>query len=139
MTHCSTSKTGPVQGPTPDQPPLSGRGEVVSGSLLYHPIMTYGLFGKFTAPAGNRDELVGHLLQAAKLLERNAACIHYAVGTTEEPEGVWVWEAWTDKAAHDASVDDEDVRELIQKARPLIAGISHQTELTIHGGKGVDG
>ncbi len=85
-----------------------------------------------------RLELVGHLLQAAKLLEPNPACIHYVVGTSDEPEAVWILEAWTDKTAHDASLGGEDVRQLIGKARPLVAGMSDQTELTIHGGKGVD-
>ncbi len=99
--------------------------------------MTYGLLGKFTARPGKRDELVGCLLQAAKLLEGNDACFHYVVGTTEEPEAVWASEAWTDKAAHDASLEAEDIRQLVEKARPLIANVSDHTELTIHGGKGV--
>ena len=42
-----------------------------------------------------------------------------------------------DKDAHDASLEPEDVRVLIQQARPLIAGMSDQTELTVHGGEGL--
>jgi quinol monooxygenase YgiN len=99
--------------------------------------MTYGLFGKFTAQAGKRDELVDDLLQAAELLQRNPGCIHYVVSTSQEPEAVWVSEVWTDQAAHDASLEPEDIRALIQQARPLIAGMSERTELTVHGGKGL--
>jgi len=99
--------------------------------------MTYGLFGKFLAQPGTRDELVGHLLQAAHLLERNDGCLHYVVSTSDEPEAVWVSEVWTDQAAHDASLEPADVRALIQRARPLIAGMSDQTHLTVHGGKGL--
>lgn len=57
--------------------------------------MTYGLFGKFSAQPGRRDDLVTYLLQAAKLLERNSNCIHYIVSTSDEPEAVWVCEVWT--------------------------------------------
>lgn len=89
-----------------------------------------------TARPGKRDELVGCLLQAAKLLERNDACIYYVVGTTEEPDAVWLRKP-TDNVPHDASLEAEDIRQLVEKARPLIANVSAHTELTIHGGKGV--
>ena len=101
--------------------------------------MTYGLFGKFSAQPGRRDDLVGYLLQAGKLLERNDDCIHYTVSTSDEPEAVWVFEVWTDEAAHDASLEPEDIRALIEEARPLIAGMSDQTQLTVHGGRGLPG
>jgi quinol monooxygenase YgiN len=105
----------------------------------YVPGMTYGLFGKFSAQPGKRDDLVGYLLRAAKLLERDPACVQYIVGTSEEPDAVWVSEIWTDEAAHDASLEPEDIQALIQEARPLIAGMSDQTRLTVHGGKGLPG
>jgi quinol monooxygenase YgiN len=101
--------------------------------------MSYGLFGKFLAKPGTRDELVEHLLHAAVLLERDPGCLHYVVSTSDEPDAVWVSEVWTDKAAHDASLEPEDVRAFIEKVRPLIAGISDQTQLTVHGGKGLTG
>lgn len=99
--------------------------------------MTYGLFGKLAAQPGRRDDLIGYLLQAAKLLERNRDCVHYVVSSSDEPEAVWVSEVWTDEAAHDASLEPEDIRALIQEARPLIAGMSDQTRLNVHGGKGL--
>lgn len=99
--------------------------------------MTYGLVGKFSAQPGKRDELVGYLLQAAKLLERNPRCLHYIVSTSDEPQAVWVSEVWTDKDAHDGSLEPADIQALIQRARPLIAGTADQTQLTVHGGKGL--
>jgi quinol monooxygenase YgiN len=99
--------------------------------------MTYGVFGKLSAQPGRRDDLVTYLLQAAKLLERNSGCIQYLVSTSDEPEAVWVCEVWTNAAAHDASLEPEDIQALIQKARPLIAGMSDQTQLTVQGGKGL--
>jgi quinol monooxygenase YgiN len=98
--------------------------------------MTYGLFGSFSAAPGTRDELVGHLLHAAELLADNEDCLLYLVATTESPDEVTVTEAWTDEAAHDASLDDEATRDLIAKARPLIVGMA-QTRLTFSGGKGL--
>ncbi len=99
--------------------------------------MTYGLFGRFSAQAGKRDELVQHLLEAAALLEGNPGCIHYVVSTSDEPDAVWVCEVWRDKEAHDRSLEPEEIRALIQRARPLIAGMSDRTELVVHGGKGL--
>ena len=98
---------------------------------------TYGLIGKFSSQHGKRDELVGYLLRAAELLERNPDCIHYIVSTTDEPGAVWVSEVWTDEAAHGASLEPPDIRALIHEARPLIAGMSDRTQLTVHGGKGL--
>ena len=99
--------------------------------------MTYGLFGKFSAQPGKRDELVQYLLQAAALLERDPGCVHYVVSTSDEPDAVWVSELWSNKGAHDASLEPEEIRAVIQQARPLIAGMSDRTELAVHGGKGV--
>jgi quinol monooxygenase YgiN len=99
--------------------------------------MNYGFFGKFSVQPDRRDDLVNYLLRAAKLLEGNPGCIHYIVSTSEEPEAVWVSEVWTSVAAHDASLEPEDIQALIQEARPLITGMSDQTQLTVHGGKGL--
>lgn len=99
--------------------------------------MTYGLFGNFTAQPEKRDALVSYLLRAAELLERDPGCIQYIVSTSNEPDAVYVSELWTDQAAHDASLEPEDIRTLIQEARPLIAGMSEQIHLTVHGGKGL--
>lgn len=73
------------------------------------------------------------------MLERNPNCIHYIIGTSDEPEAVWVYEVWTNVASHDASLEPEDIQALIQKARPLITGMSDQTQLAVHGGKGLPG
>ncbi len=99
--------------------------------------MTYGLFGNFTAQPGKRDALVGYLLEAAELLEPNPGCIQYIVSTSNESDAVYVSEIWTDQIAHDASLEPENIRALIEEARPLIVEMSDQTLLTVHGGKGL--
>lgn len=99
--------------------------------------MTYGIVGKFSAESGRRDQLLEHLLRAAELLEANPDCIHYVVSTAEDPDAVWVSEVWTDRFAHEASLEHKDIRALIERARPLIAGVSDRVELTVCGGKGL--
>lgn len=99
--------------------------------------MGYGLFGAILAEPGKREELVGHLLQAAGLLEPHPGCIHYVVGTSEHPDAVWVSEAWTDQEAHDGALASDDIRALVQQAQLLIAGVTDQTHFTIKGGKGL--
>lgn len=100
--------------------------------------MKYGLFGKFVAQEGKRDQLIDILLQAAELLQRNDECIEYIVGTSEQPNEVWVSELWTSKEAHDSSLDPEDIRALVMSARPYIANMPEGTEYYPLGGKGIE-
>lgn len=101
--------------------------------------MAYGLFGSFTAAPGRRDELADYLLRAAELMRANPSCLLYLVASTDRADEVAVTEVWTDEAAHDASLQDAGVPELIAEARPVIAGMSGQTRLTVLGGKGPSG
>lgn len=98
--------------------------------------MTVGLFGTFLAGEGQRDELVGQLLRATAFLHDDPACLQYVVGTHGERE-VSIFELWDDEAAHDSSLEREDIRRIINVARPLIATMSSQTRLEVHGGKGM--
>ena len=97
----------------------------------------YGLHGKFTAKSGHRDELASILLQAAEALGNNPDCLNYIIGVTPDADTIWVSEVWTTKAAHDASLEPADIRQLITQAMPLIASMSDQLELQVLGGKGV--
>ena len=54
-----------------------------------------------------------------------------------EEDAVWMTEVWDDEAAHEASLQDPAVREVIGRGRELIASISDQTRLRPVGGKGV--
>ena len=97
----------------------------------------YGLFGSFRAVSGRRQDLVVHLLRAAQLMRANPDCLLYVVATTEQPDEVAVVEVWTSEGAHGASLADEGVPELIAQARPVIAGMTGQTRLSVRGGKGL--
>jgi len=98
----------------------------------------FGLQGKLIAQPGRRDELAALLLEAAAALESMPECLLYAVSVSEDdPDGVWVVEAWTDAAAHQASLTTEATKRLIERGRPLIAGFAEQRRLTTLGGKGL--
>jgi quinol monooxygenase YgiN len=97
--------------------------------------MTYGLFTTFVAVGGVRDELTRHLLDAATMLSDDPTCLQYLVSTSGEV-GVCIFEIWRDEAAHDESLLRNDVRAIIDVARPLIASVGSQVRLEVAGGKG---
>jgi quinol monooxygenase YgiN len=99
----------------------------------------FGLHGRLLAQRGQGDELEAILLEAARALESNDECLLYVVSRQPDaPEAVWVTEAWRSGEAHRASLEDEDVRALIQRAMPIIADLPERTvELRPIGGKGL--
>lgn len=100
----------------------------------------FGLFGKLVAAEGRRDELAGHLLEAAQMLGDAQGCKIYLVNiSADDANAIWVTEVWKTEADHAASLQRADVRALIAKARPLIAGGGDRFKLTVLGGKGLEG
>ncbi|MGH9764530.1 MAG: putative quinol monooxygenase, partial [Blastocatellia bacterium] len=74
----------------------------------------------------------------AKLAGEAPGCELYVVYTSPtEPDAIWVTEAWRSKADHDASLSFPGVKELMAKARPLIATIGEPIITTPVGGKGL--
>ena len=95
------------------------------------------MHNQFTTQPGAGDALAEMLLAAAEGMRSNDACLLYLVSRSpDNPDVLWVTEAWTEKAAHDASLEDDEVRAAIQRALPLIAGVA-RTELRLVGGKGI--
>ncbi|MEP7290433.1 MAG: putative quinol monooxygenase [Chloroflexota bacterium] len=98
----------------------------------------YGLHGKMRAVPGKRDELIAHLLDAAKLMPEVEGCYLYVISSApDDPDGLWVTEVWRSPADHQASLALPVVQSLITSARPLIAGFSDRSEFTPLGGKGL--
>ncbi|CAH1200597.1 hypothetical protein PAECIP111893_01485 [Paenibacillus plantiphilus] len=94
------------------------------------------MYGKLTALSGKRGELVAILLEAVQQLEDNEDCYLYIVSISDEDaDSVWATELWKDAAAHAASLTDESALALLQRGRPLIAGVS-PIRLKALGGKG---
>jgi quinol monooxygenase YgiN len=127
--------------------PLSERGTYRRTSRLAVPrtppydepvTNSYGMHGHFKAQPGKGDELAALLLEAADVLGDMAECRLYLISRSlDDADTVWVTEAWTSRAAHEASLTDERVRVLIQRAAPVIAGASEAMEMRPQGGKGV--
>jgi quinol monooxygenase YgiN len=98
----------------------------------------YGRHGRIVATPGHGDALVAMLLDAADSVSGIDGCRLYVISRAPgDRDSVWVTEVWTDRAAHDASLKDERVRAVIQRARPLIASMSDSMDLIPVGGKGL--
>lgn len=96
----------------------------------------YGLHGKLTAQEGQVDALANILLEASVLVSKAKGCRVYAI--SKEDNDVWITEVWDSKANHDASLENQSVRDLISKAIPLLAGKPEKgQELNVLGGFGV--
>jgi quinol monooxygenase YgiN len=98
----------------------------------------FGLCGKIVATPGAGDSLAGYLLDAAEALQEVDACRLYTVNRVpDDPDAVWVVEVWEDAEAHAASLELDAVRNLIVRARPLIADMPERIEMHPVGGKGL--
>lgn len=97
----------------------------------------YGLIGKITAAAGQRDALARILVDGT---DRMPGCFSYVVATDPaDPDALWVTEVWDSQASHQASLQLPAVQAAIAKGRPLIAGFSHRVETVPIGGHGLPG
>ncbi len=95
----------------------------------------YGLIGKMTAVAGQRDTLAAILLEGTRAMP---GCLSYVVATDPaDPDGLWVTEVWDSQASHRASIALPAVKIAIAKGRPLIAGFSNRVETVPIGGHGL--
>jgi quinol monooxygenase YgiN len=98
----------------------------------------FGMHGCFKAQPGQGDALAAILLEAAEALRADERCFLYVVSRDlDQPDMIWVTEAWTDREAHDASLRAPGTPEMIARARPLIAGIDGRAEFEPLGGKGL--
>ncbi|EST52034.1 antibiotic biosynthesis monooxygenase [Brevibacillus panacihumi W25] len=98
----------------------------------------YSLFGKFTVKDGERDALVEILLEATQSMKNVEECTHYHVHVSDDdPNAVYVYEVWKNADAHQASLALESTQILIQRAKPIIAGIERISTLQPRGGKGL--
>jgi quinol monooxygenase YgiN len=96
----------------------------------------FGYLARFAARPGERDALLGILLEAAEVLKSDPACLLYVLGTREDdPDSVWSNEIWASQAAHDAALQSEAARAAIGRARPLIARVEPLAPFMIAGGK----
>ena len=95
----------------------------------------YGLIGKMTAVAGQRDALASMLLESTQSMP---GCLSYVIATDPaDTDALWITEVWDSAASHKASLSLPAVQATITKARPLIAGFSNRVETVPIGGHGL--
>ncbi|WP_152395716.1 putative quinol monooxygenase [Paenibacillus guangzhouensis] len=95
------------------------------------------LFGQLKANPGQRDELAQTMLANVETLRNMEGCIYYILNESiDDPDLLWIMEMWENADAHAASLKNENVRALIERCRPLIAGGSAIPVRPI-GGKGL--
>ena len=94
----------------------------------------YGLIGKMTAVAGQRDALAGILLESTGAMP---GCFSYIIAADPaDADALWITEVWDNAESHQASLGLPAVQAAIARARPLIAGFSNRVETTPLGGYG---
>lgn len=95
----------------------------------------YGLIGKMLAAPGQRDALMAILLEST---DGMPGCLSYVIARDQKDEGaIWITEVWDSKASHDASLSLPQVRDAINRAKPLIAGFGDMIETSPAGGHGL--
>ena len=95
----------------------------------------YGLIWKMLAKSGRREELIKLLLDGTGGMP---GCLSYIVATDPaDSDAIWITEAWTDAASHQASLKLPAVQAAITAARPLIAGFGERFETVPVGGVGL--
>ena len=81
----------------------------------------YGYNGKLVAKEGQGNQLAELLLQASKLVTEDHGCHLYLVCQDANNDNIiWITEIWDTKEAHDASLKDDKVRQIIGQAMPIL-------------------
>ena len=86
----------------------------------------FGLIGQMKSVPGKRDELVGYLLEGSGQMPGNLTYI--VAKDAADPDAIWITEVWRSKADHTASLSLPEVRAIIDKAHPIIAGFGISAE-----------
>jgi len=95
----------------------------------------YGLIGKMTALAGQRDTLARILLEGSQDMP---GCLSYVVALdAAEADALWITEVWDREESHKASLSLPSVQQAIARGRPLIAAMGPFMTTAPIGGMGL--
>jgi quinol monooxygenase YgiN len=95
----------------------------------------YGLIGKMTAVAGQRDALIAILLEGTGAMP---GCRSYIVAKDpREADAIWITEVWDSAEHHKASLQLPAVRAAIARGKPLIASFGDSVVTEPVGGHGL--
>lgn len=143
-----TSVSYAVDGSAPQAPALKAE-ETATEITASDPVLSkmsadmkqnaqkFGVHASMLAQEGKGAELAGLILAASEIVGTLKGSEVYIVQLSSlNPDLVLITEIWTSQADHKASLENPQLAELIQKARPLIKGIDHNWAVPI-GGKGL--
>jgi quinol monooxygenase YgiN len=95
----------------------------------------YGLIGKMTAVAGQRDALIAILLEGVADMP---GCLSYVVAKDPaDANAIWITEVWDSPASHQASLSLPAVQQAIARGKPLIASFGDGVVTEPVGGHGL--
>jgi quinol monooxygenase YgiN len=95
----------------------------------------YGLIGKMTAVAGQREALVAILLEGVAAMP---GCLSYIVARDPaDRDAIWITEVWDSQESHAASLSLPAVQQAITQGRPLIAAFGDAVVTEPVGGHGL--
>ena len=98
----------------------------------------FGLHNKLMAHPGQRDALAQLLLDGTKVVATVPGCEMYIVSVDEkDANAIYVTEVWANEADHKASLAMPEIRAVIEKGRPMVAGMPEQTRMATLGGHGL--
>ena len=88
------------------------------------------MYVQFQAQPEKKDALAEVLSEASELVRSLPGCVTYVVATVpDDDNAVCVMEEWASEGAHRASLEREDVRAVIGRGMPLIAGVDAQIRM----------
>jgi len=95
----------------------------------------YGLIGKMTAVSGQRDALIGILLDGVAGMP---GCLSYVVARDPgDTNAIWITEVWDSEQSHRASLSLPSVQRAIARGKPLIGGFGDRVITEPIGGHGL--
>ena len=84
----------------------------------------YGLIGKMTTVAGQRDALIAILIEGT---DKMPGCLSYIVAKDPSDENaIWITEVWDSQTNHEASLKLPSVQRAMSRGKPLIAGFGNR-------------
>ena len=99
----------------------------------------FGLHGTLLAHPGQRDALAQLLLEGTKVVGTLPGAEIYVVSIDEkDANAVHVTEIWRSEADHKASLQVPEIRAIIDKGRPMIAGFGGSSRFLPLGGHGLE-
>jgi quinol monooxygenase YgiN len=116
---------------------VAGAAGAPAAALTMEEKKMYGLIGKMTAVAGQRDALIAILLEGVAGMP---GCLSYVVAKDPaDANAIWITEVWDSQDSHKASLSLPSVKQAIARGRPLIAGFGESTVTEPVGGHGLGG